>query len=43
MKHGCDNIMVWGFFAYSGTEELRIIDNTKKLAKFTKVLEDCLQ
>ena len=34
MKHGGDSIMVWGFFAYTWTEELRIVDSTKKSAQY---------
>ena len=43
MKPVGGNIMVWGCFAYCGTEELRIIDSTMKSPKNSKILEDCLQ
>ena len=35
--------MVWGYFVYSKTEELRIIDSTTKPSKFIMIFEDCLQ
>ena len=43
MKHDCGNIMAFGYFAYSETEELIIIGSTMKLAKYIKTLEECLQ
>ena len=35
--------MVWGCFAYSEAEELRIVDSTMNSAKQIQILEDCSQ
>ena len=43
MEHGGGNIKVWECFAYSGTEELRILDSTMKITTYIKNLEDWLQ
>ena len=43
MKLGGGNILFWGFFAYSGTEELEIIDSPMKSAKYDENLKYCLQ
>jgi uncharacterized membrane protein len=38
VKHGGGSIMIWGYFAASGTEKRHIIDGTMNAAMYQKIL-----